>query len=252
MRSTANPIVFTRLELILQRLLDSVQHGYTHVVNGEVSAHRALSLATKFDIQYQVFADKNLRARRKRNGLGNAKWLCLSRRDKVYWWLLVNAPDLGAHFAHTSEKLIDVEKSLNALRFEGYELVQLPHLKPTKCKPANFKERSNQTRLTWRLSAGAYESFRCRIIEDVRSGCPSRLISLIRELYSLPGFGGVRSQVGKLVALYCAEVKRAGIKNAPKPLEVLRYVRRLRDDGIRLSLLAQAHQQKLDEAKNHV
>lgn len=252
MRSNANPLVFTRLELILQRLLDSIQHGYTCVVNGEVPANKALRLASKFDIQYQIFADKNLRARRKRNGLGNARWLCLVRKDKVYWWLMVTPQNSGAHLSHTSEKLVDLNGSAKTLTVEGFELVELAHSKPTKHKPTNYHERKNPTRLTWRLTAEAYNNFRSRIILDVRAGDLFRLVGLIHELYSMPGYGGVRSQVGKLVALYSAEVKRAGLNNAPKPLAVLRYVRRLRDDGIRLSILADAYQQKLDEAKSHV
>ena len=252
MRSNANPIVFTKLELILQRLLDSFQHGYTQFTSGEVPLNKACAFVKKFNIQYQVDADKNLRARRKRNGLGNAKLLLLIRKEKLYWWLLVTAPDLGSHHAHISEKLIDLEKSSNRLRFEGFELGELPYSKPKKSKPSNYKERSNRARWTWRLSKDAYESIRFRIIEDVRSGCKSKLISLISGLYSLPGFGGVRSQVGKLVALYRAEVKRSAIKDAPKPLKVLKYVRRIRNDGIRLSCLVDAYKQKLDDAKGYV
>lgn len=75
MKKQANPLVYTNLELSLQRLSDGLQAGYTHIVNGEVSADKAQHLANRFDINYQICADKNLRARRKRNGLGNAKWI---------------------------------------------------------------------------------------------------------------------------------------------------------------------------------
>jgi hypothetical protein len=252
MRSTANPIVFTKLDLLLQRLLDSVQHGYTHVASGQVEPSKALRLASKFGINYQVEADKNLRARRKRNGLGNAKWLCYTKNDVVYWWLMVTPPQYGDHLAHASEKLVDVTKAGNALKFERFELVELPYSKPTKPKPANYKEHTKAKRRTWRLNREAYESARLRIIDDVRTGDPFRLTGLIRSLYSMPGFGEIRSQVGKLVALYSAEVKRAGLQNAPAPLDTLRYTRRLADDGIRLSVLAEAYQLKLDEVHNHV
>lgn len=252
MRSTANPIVFTKLDLILQRLLDSVQHGYTHVTSGQVTPSKASKLASKFDIQYQVFADRNERARRKHTDLGNAKWLCYAKNDVIYWWLLVTHPEQGDHFAHASEKLIDVTKAGGTLKFEQFELVELPYAKPTKPKPAHHKERSKPTRWTWRLTKEAYENARLRIIDNVKSGDPYKLTGIIRALYSMPGFGGIRSQVGKLVALYKSEVKRAGLQNAPATLETLRYVRRLPDDGIRLSVLAEAHHRKLDEVHNHV
>lgn len=252
MRSTANPIVFTRLELILQRLLDSVQKGYTHVASGQVSPSKALKLASKFDIQYQVFADKNLRARRKRNSLGNAKWLCYIKNDVVHWWLMVTPPTAGNHLAHSTEKLLNVTKVGASLKYEQFELVELPYGKPTKPKPSNYKERNKPRRWTWRLNKEAYENARLRIIEDVRLSDPYNLTGLIRALYSMPGFGEIRSQVGKLVGLYNAEVKRSGLKNAPPPLDKLRYVRRLANNGVRLSVLAESYQQKLDEVNSHV
>jgi hypothetical protein len=204
MRSTANPIVFTKLELILQRLMDSVQMGYTHFASGQVTPSKALKLASKFDIQYQVFADKNLRARRKRNSLGNAKWLCYIKNDVVYWWLMVTPPSAGNHLAHTAENLIDVTKA-EALKFEHFELVVLPYGKLTKPKPSNYKERKKPRRWTWRLNKDAYENVRLRIIEDVRLADPYKLTVLISTLYSMPGFGEIRIQVGKLVGLYNAK-----------------------------------------------
>lgn len=259
MRSTANPLVFTKLDLILQRVLDSVQHGYTHVAIGQVTPSKALRLASKFDIQYQVFADKNLRARRKRNGLGNAKWLCYTKNDVVYWWLMVTPPEYGDHLAHVSERVVDVTKVGNTLKFEQFELVELPYSKPTKHQEERdnlgykrYKARTKPSRLTWRLTTEAYENARLRIIEDVRSGDSYKLTGVIRALYTMPGFGGIRRQVGKLVALYNAEVKRAGLQNAPTPLDTLRYTRRIADDGIRLSVLTEAYQLKLDEVSRHV
>ena len=247
MRSTANPLVFNKLELILQRLLDCVNHGYTHVVSGQVAPSKALRLASKFEINYQVFADKNLRSRRKRNGLGNAKWLCYIENDKLFSWLMVTPQEAGNHFAHSSEKLVDVTKAGNSLTFKEIELVELPYAKLNKPKKDYYKERAKPSRLTWRLTGDSYQNMRSRIIDDVRSGDLYKLFSIIRYLYSLPGFGEIRRQVGKLVALYMAEVKRAGISNAPQPLKTLRYTRRLADHGIRMSVLAEAYKCKLGE-----
>ena len=246
MRSTANPLVFNKLELILQRLLDSVNHGYTHVVSGQVAPSKALRLASKFEINYQIFADKNLRSRRKRNGLGNAKWLCYIENDKLFSWLMVTPITAGNHFAHASENLVDVTKAGNRLTFKEFELVELPYAKLTKPKDY-YKERAKPSRLTWRLTEESYQDMRSRIIDDVRSGDLYKLFSIIRHLYSLPGFGEIRRQVGKLVALYMAEVKRAGISNAPQPHKTLRYTRRLADQGIRMSVLVEAYKSKLGE-----
>lgn len=250
MKSQANPLVFTKLELVLQRLSDAVQAGYTHVTSGEVSPEKAGKLAAKFDINYQICADKNLRARRKRNGLGNSRWVTYLKDDTVYWWLLVTAPDTGAHAAHSFEKLVDVTEANSLLKVEHFELVKLAYSKPTKPPKPNYKARVKATRYTWRMTLESYQNYRDHVIEQVRSHNHQVLIRLIYELYSLPGFGEVRSQVGKLVALYQNEVKRAGSTNAPKPLETLRYVRRLPDDGIRVSFLVARYKEKLAEVVN--
>lgn len=247
MKSQVNPLVFTKLDLVLQRLCDSVQAGYSHVISGEVSPEKAGKLAAKFDINYQICADKNLRARRKRNGLGNARWITYLKDDTVYWWLLVTPPDTGAHAAHSFEKLVEVTQPDTRLEVSQFELVKLAYGKLTKPPKPNYKARVKATRYTWRMTLESYQNARDYVIEQVRSQNQQALVRLIYELYSLPGFGEVRSQVGKLVSLYQSEIKRTGITNAPKPLETLRYVRRLADDGIRLSVLVQRYKEKLAE-----
>lgn len=249
-KSQANPLVFTKLELVLQRLCDSVQAGYSHVISGEVSPAKAGNLAAKFDITYQICADKNLRARRKRNGLGNARWVTYLKDDTVYWWLLVTHPDSGAHAAHSCEKLVDVTEANSRLKVGQFELVKLAYSKPTKPPKPNYKARTKATRYTWRMTPESYQNARDYVIEQIRSQNNHALIRLIYELYSHPGFGEIRSQVGKLVSLYQSEIKRAGISNAPKPLETLRYVRRLPDSGIRLSVLVERYKLKIAEVTN--
>ena len=247
MKSQQNPLIYTKLELVLQRLNDAVGSGYTHVVCGEISPAKVGVLVRKFDINYQICADKNLRARRKRNGLGNSKWITYLKNDKVYWWLLVTTPSFGNHFAHSAEKLVDVTKPEHHLKFEQFELVKLAYGKPTKPIKSSYQPRVKPARDTWRIAADEYENLRCQIIEVVRTSHAGALVGLIHYLYSLPGFGGIRSQVGKLVALYQSEVKRAGIVNAQKPLDTLHYVRRLPDTGIRLSVLVESYKIKLAE-----
>ncbi len=250
MKSQQNPLIYTKLELVLQRLNDAVGSGYKHVICGEISPAKVGALFKKFDINYQISADKNLRARRKRNCLGNAKWIAYLKSDRIYWWLLVTPPSFGNHFAHSAEQLLDVTKPEYRLKFEQFELVKLAYAKPTKpTKPVkpSYKPRLKPARDTWRITLDDYESLRCQIIEVVRTSHAGALVGLIHYLYSLPGFGGVRSQVGKLVALYQSEVKRAGIVNAPKPLDTLHFVRRLANTGIRLSVLVESYKIKLAE-----
>lgn len=65
---------------------------------------------------------------------------------------------------------------------------------------------------------------------------------LCLSLYHTPGFWGIRSQVGKLVALMKAEWRRSRSEAFVLPKLRLRYVQRLPTKGLPLStVLWQAH-----------
>lgn len=247
-----NPTILTKRAVTMQRISDLVNHGFSHFSSGSVSALRCQKLVNKFDMNYQVFLDRNQRARRKRAGLGSAHLVLWLNNDQVNWWLLVTNPENGEHAAHSAEKLKNALYPTNKIQIDGFELVTLP-------KPAN-KSNQNQaenkenikdnkkstahckktTRLTWRMNQHKYEDWRASIIDGVRRSNPTALHTLIYQLFSSPGFGGIRIQIGKLAALYKAEVKRAARKTAPELPKKLYYVRRLKHDGISLlQLIAQ-------------
>jgi hypothetical protein len=229
-----NPTVITNRTVLMQHLTDALSHGYVCYVSGSVSPQRASALVTKFDIVYQVSADRNSRARRKRSGLGNARLVLFYRDGVIYWWLLVTSPESGEHAAHALENLKDAVGSATGIQIDGFELIRMP-------KPADKldvrKSSKSQNRLTWRMRAAKERDWRCSIIDAVRSGTPYQLDQLIYRLWSSPGFGGIRSQIGKMAALYRNEIKRAGRKDAPALPKRLGYVRRLKFTGIPLAKL---------------
>lgn len=220
-----SPIVYTSRTILMQRLADAVNHGYTHWIAGSVSLNRSQKLVKKFDMTYQIFADRNLRARRKRTGLGNARLLLWKNDETIRWWLLVTAPANGEHPAHSIEKLRNALERNGRIVIDGFELVRLP------------KNGSENTKWTWRMTETKYQSWRDSIIFTVRKGAPNALHQMLYQLWSSPGFAGIRSQVGKLAALYRAEVQRSSRKDAPMPPKRLPYVRRLRDDGVSVAQL---------------
>ncbi len=124
-----NPIIFTLRAVTMQRLADVVGHGYTHWCSGSISVMRCQKLVTKFELNYHVLDDRNVRARRKRSGLGNAQLVLWLNQDQVHWWLLATSPDHGDHAAHTSEKLHDALSRDGRIEIDGFELLRLP--KPT-------------------------------------------------------------------------------------------------------------------------
>ena len=223
-----SPLIFTSRPLLMQRLCDAVIQGYTHWVAGSVDIGRCQKLVKKFDITYQILADRNLRANRTRAELGNARLFLWYTNGTIRWWLMVTAPKKdghATHAAHSIEKLHSAMTRNKRLEVDGYELVQIP------------KKETADTKWTWRMTENKYQNWRYSIIDTVRKGSSNNMHQMLYQLWSSPGFAGIRSQVGKLAALYRAEVQRSSRKDAPMPPKHLPYVRRLRDGGVSVAQL---------------
>lgn len=206
-------------------------------------------MVNKFTLNYHVSADRNARARRKRAGLGNANLILFLNNGVVLWWLLVTPQIAGDHAAHSIEKLRDATSKNGRIEIDGFELLSLPKKKAPadkdkinsegKKQPKNLLSPSQPklTKLTWRMTDHKNQAWRDSIIEGVRKSSSRSIEVLIYQLWSSPGFSGIRSQIGKLAALYRAEVKRAARKDAPALPKRLGYVRRLSNQGITVAQL---------------
>jgi hypothetical protein len=161
-----------------------------------------------------VLHDRNRRSRAKARGEGSA-YLLLQEIEagRLLWVLLVSD---GDHPAHRLERLRHALDPAQRLELFGYELVRMT------------KEGCDRPVWTWRMSAGTYEALRTRVIDTVRRGDAHTVRQLIASLYRSAGFRGVRSQVGKTVALLRAEWKRRrGTEALPRLPRLLPYVQRL-------------------------
>lgn len=235
-----NPTIFESRTVLMQRIADAVSNGYTHYCSGSVSPGRCARLVRKFDLAYTVSADRNERARRKRAGMGNATLLLWSYDGVVYWWLMVTPINRGEHPAHAIESLRDANRLDGRIELDSFELVTLTK-KAYKNAPAATRTRrpvvDKSTVLTWRMKDVKYQGWRDSIIESIRHGNTRSIELLIYRLWSSPGFSGVRTQVGKVAALYRNEVKRSGRTDVPALPKRLGYVRRLSNQGISLNVL---------------
>lgn len=220
-----NPIIFTSRPVAMQRLSDCVGNGYSAWCTGSIPAMRCVKLISKFDLNYHVLADRNERARRKRAGLGNAQLVLWFNQDVIRWWLLITPQAVGDHAAHSLERLQNALAQEERIEIDGYELVRLS------------RKGQEKPSLTWRMTEHKYQGWRQSVIDTVRSRSHHSMHHMLYSLWSSPGFAGIRSQIGKIAALYRAEVKRSGNKDAPMPPKRLSYVRRLKHDGLTLSQL---------------
>jgi hypothetical protein len=208
-----DPPVILHKSVLMQRIADHMRYGYRHWTCGIVSLHKATTFVRKFSSLYIVHAGKDERYRRKRLGLGCAV-LLLWQPDPdgpLHWYLLVTE---GDHPAHILEKLRD--GGHDRVQCTGYELAQLT--KPGRERPV----------ISWRMSKQTYDAWRERIINAVRSPTEVPARQAWYSLYHSPGFFGIRSNVGKLVALLRAEWRRSRSEPFPFCQARLHYLQRLK------------------------
>ena len=206
----------------MQRIQDYVTRGYTSYVRGEVANDRALSLCVKFDRQYEVYKNDRARSYRKSKGVANAVLLMyksMPDAGKLNWIMLVSK---GEHLATTLETLLDANGKDSRIRVGEYELVQL----------SIATKAGGGVRWTWRLTNEEYEQWVAHIRNTVRAHNPEKNFQrLSGQIYAMPGFNGIRKQVGKLVGIFKAEVKRKMQDGYTLVLpEKLHYVRRIKND----------------------
>jgi hypothetical protein len=215
------PVIFTKMPVVLQALQDAVGHGYTHYLAGSTPIEKIEQTVATFDFEHHAFADKNEKARLKRKNFGLVRAIMWHPRDsdRVFWWLLATAPDAGKNHIHASENLRDAMHPDQRLIVENLELVRQP------------RKGTSISKLTWRLTDDVYADLQKRIRDAIRSGSNHSMRNVLLLLWSIPGFAGVRSQIGYLTARYKNEVKRANIKDAPIPPKKLYYFRRMKHDG---------------------
>ncbi len=217
-----DPPIILYKAVLMQRIADAVRYGYRWHVSGTVPLNKATAFVRKFSSLYLVDARKDARYRRKRDGFGNAiLFLWQPQPDgPLPWWLLVTD---GDHPAHVLEPLCDGDTV--RVQCTGYELVRLT--KPGHDRPV----------LTWRMSKQTYAGWRERIIKTVRTRSSEQLYQAWHSLYHTPGFSGIRSQVGQLVALLRAEWRRSRPEPFPLSQGKLWYIQRLKTASRPLSAL---------------
>jgi hypothetical protein len=175
-------VILHKTALMLQ-IQDRVRVGYRFWTAGTVTSERALAWVRKADRLYDVFLDRNRRARaKKERGEGSAVLLMHEIAGSgTLWWILLVTPH--EHAAHQLEPLKNALDRSSRIELTGYELCHLT--KPGTAAPV----------LTWRMTREAYENLRTHIIDTIRRGGAREIRQLIVSLHRSPGFHGIRRQV---------------------------------------------------------
>ena len=198
----------------LQRCQDAAR-SYPWYFTGTVPAAAAAALVAKFSRTYETALLPSAKSKRKRSGFAVASAFGYHLRSGDLRFTLFATE--GAGLIHNRERLV----KLRDARIQDGDL-ELVH---------------DGKSWTWHLRAEAMDLWREKIRgEAVRplgrrhivdgKDCDADL--LLDKIYALPGFRGIRSQVGKLVYYLVTEFRRARPDaSAPEPRPFLAYVRRL-------------------------
>lgn len=229
--SSFDPPILLRKSAYMQRIADHARGGYTRFTAGTVPVERAAALARKFRDLYLVDMSKHQRYRRKREGLGNAHLILWigehGAAGPIHFVLQVSGE--GDHPARALERLRDATKE--RMEVTGYELVRVPRRprgrqaigEASGCVPAPT---SGALSWTWRINSDGYQRVRDRVRQAVRAPDDLRLRQVWKSLHRSPGFGPVRDQVKKLLALAAAEWQRVKRGPLPFPARFVRYIDR--------------------------
>lgn len=198
----------------LQRCQDAAR-SYTWFITGTCPAADSGRLVAKFSRTYETGISPSSKSKRKRSGfaVASAYGYRLPSGDLRFTLFVTD----GAGLVHNREKL----SKLGDCRVTDGDL-ELVHDGKT---------------WSWRLRREALDKWRDRIHREATRPPERRTIvdgtdadaeRLLDQLYALPGFRGVRSQVGDLVHLLVSEFRRHRPDGtAPKARTFLPYVQRL-------------------------
>ena len=220
----ADPFVFTKKTVYMQRIADLIGTGHIQYVQGIVAIEKAGFLAGKFDVRFDILQTKLQASRGRKAGKSSTRLLLLhpaAEATELQWVLL--------HFPSSTPD--ESEKWRNALQdrisVTGYELLRIT--KPEESRPV----------WTWRYSRCRQDDLRHAIIQCIRQNRDRDLEELIHTIWRSPGFAGIRDQVKKFGALIKHEWKRSR-KSSEKMPDIpsrIGYLRRLKDVGMKLSTL---------------
>ncbi len=181
---------------ILHSLLTVTAKGYIFHTAGQVPAAKAEGLIEKFRQHYAINPDRVEAQRRKRKGQANARLFLYPAREgpRYDFWLLVTE---GEHPAFAAERLKDARLKRGRLLFQDqYEAIRLP-------------AQGSVARWTWRLTQKSYADHAQWLRESIRQGGDDSALKVaIRSVHKMPGFRGVRSQVGGLRKVAAGEWRR--------------------------------------------
>lgn len=194
--------IYPHLAGFLRAVIDYTRTGYLRYTYGIISLDKSQRLNDKFAVLYRSDADRNHRYRLKQKGISPTVLLFRRIDDELVQWLLLVHSE-GESVAARCESLHWINNNKSRLNVAGFELIRR---QDTGKHNPNDK---GKLRWTWRMDKALESAIRGRIIESIRQHDDRELARIQKELWAMPGFAGVRVQIGKATALARSEWTRS-------------------------------------------
>jgi hypothetical protein len=225
-RGAAEPFIYTKRTVWMQRVVDVVRAGAPHFITGKTPIDRVPSMLDKFGKRYVLNASRGIDSRARKSGEHVARWIGYTLEDdpeRIVYWVLFYWPAKDGACKEEKWQTLPGDR----IKHAGYELVR--HTRAGAKAPA----------WTWRYTKDRYQQLRDDAVLAIRRRQDAIVRQIIHTLSRSPGFAGVREQVKAVYKLLRAEWKRSrGSETAPEIPTRIGYVRRLPDVGKLLSELA--------------
>ena len=173
---------------LMQRCPKMVADGYRWWTGGTIESAKLPALVEKFAGKYAIAATADQRARRRRDGLANARLLAATIDQATVRWLLRVSDGEGA--VREQEALQDTLNPREALRWGDYEMKRTT-------RPREF---GGGSRFTWWIDKQVESEIDRRASGLAQGGRADALGLHLKTCIHRPLFSGVRTQIRKVIS----------------------------------------------------
>jgi hypothetical protein len=214
--SPANPYIFTKKTVWMQRVARTVSDGATLYIQGSTRLENAAFKSVEFHKRFRINEAKHRAIQARKNGEPVHRWFAWT--DYYGWvhWVLLREPGKQLEITEKWRNVVD-----DRIKSTGYELIR------------RTREGSQNPAWTWRYTREQEHALRDAVVTAIRRRHDAVVVQLIRTMRSTPGFAGAREQAKKWFALVRSEWTRSRSKSEAMPPipSHIGYVRALKEVG---------------------
>jgi hypothetical protein len=214
--SPANPFIFTKKTVWMQRVARTVSDGATLYIQGSTRLEIVAFKSVDFHKRFRINEAKHRAIQARKNGEPVHRWFAWTDHMGFVHWVLLRESGLQLDTTEKWRSVVD-----DRIKSTGYELIR------------RTREGSQKPAWTWRYTREQEHALRDALVTAIRRRQDVVVDQLIHSMRSTPGFAGAREQVKKWFALLRSEWARSRSKSEAMPPvpSHIGYVRALKEVG---------------------